>query len=255
MPFLKQLRVKDVTDNAIKKTALVTGGSGVIGAAICSLLAARDFHVLVHANRSAHRATELAQAISDRGGSAEAVCFDVTDRDACAAALVPFAQAQPVQLIVHNAGIHDDAPLAGMSGKQWDSVLDVSLNGFYNVVQPLLLHMIGTRWGRIISMSSVAATLGNRGQANYAAAKAGLHGASRALAVELASRGVTVNVVAPGIIQSEMASGFAPEQIASMVPMKRAGRPEEVAAVVGFLASDEAGYVSGQVIGVNGGMI
>jgi len=142
-----------------------------------------------------------------------------------------------------------------MSGEQWDSVVDVSLNGFYNVVQPLLLHMIGTRWGRIISMSSVAAILGNRGQANYAAAKAGLHGATRALAVEVASRGITANVVVPGIIESEMASGFSPEQIAAMVPMKRAGRPQEVAALVGFLASDEASYVSGQIIGANGGMI
>ena len=240
--------------NSVKKRALVTGGSGVIGAAICTRLAERGFHVLVHANNRQQRAQALAQTIVDAGGDAEPICFDVTDRAACAAALAPVTESQPVQVIVHNAGIHDDAPLAGMSGQQWDKVVDVSLNGFYNVVQPLLLHMIGTRWGRIISMSSVAAIIGNRGQVNYAAAKAGLHGASRSLAVELGSRGITVNVVAPGIIESEMASAFAPEQIAQMVPMKRAGRPEEVAAVVGFLASDEAGYVSGQIIGVNGAM-
>lgn len=240
--------------NKLNRRALVTGGSGVIGAAICTLLAQRGFHVLVHANSRQDQAMTLAQTIVDQGGHAEPICFDVTDRAACAAALAPLAELQPVQVIVHNAGIHNDAPLAGMTGEQWDTVLDVSLNGFYNVVQPLLLHMIGTRWGRVICISSVAAIAGNRGQVNYAAAKAGLHGASRALAVELGSRGITANVVAPGIIESEMAAGFSPEQIGQMVPMKRAGRPEEVAAAVAFLASDEAGYVSGQIIGVNGAM-
>ena len=236
------------------RRALVTGGSGTIGSAICSLLAQRGFHVLVHANTRQEQAQQLAQTIVERGGKAEPICFDVTDRAACATALEPAAEAHPVQVIVHNAGIHDDVPLAGMSGEQWDRVLDVSLNGFYNVVRPLLLHMIGTRWGRIIGMSSVAAILGNRGPVNYAAAKAGLHGAIRALAVEVGSRGITANVIAPGIIQSEMTSNFSNEQIAQLVPMGRAGRPEEVAAVVDFLASEQAGYVSGQIIGVNGAM-
>lgn len=237
------------------KRALVTGGSGVIGSAICLQLAKCGFGVLVHANSREERARALAKQIVDEGGAAEAVCFDVSDRTMCAKTLSALAEVQPIQVVIHNAGIHDDAPLAGMTGEQWDSVLNVSLNGFYNVVQPLLLPMIGTRWGRIISMSSVAAVVGSRGQANYAAAKSGLHGASKALAVELGSRGITANVVAPGIIESEMASGFKPEQIAQMVPMKRAGRADEVAAVVGFLASDEASYVSGQIIGVNGAMI
>jgi 3-oxoacyl-[acyl-carrier protein] reductase len=160
-----------------------------------------------------------------------------------------------VQIVVNNAGVHADAPMAGMSGEQWRSVVEVSLHGFFNVTRPLLLPMIGTRWGRIISISSVAALRGNRGQVNYAAAKAGLHGATRSLALELAARGVTVNAVAPGIIASPMsAQAFTDAAIAALVPMKRAGQPDEVAALVGFLASEEAGYISGQVIAIDGAM-
>ena len=146
--------------------------------------------------------------------------------------------------------------MPGMKREQWSRVIDVSLNGFFNVTQPLLMPMIGTRWGRIINISSVAALAGNRGQTNYAAAKAGLHGATKSLALELASRGVTVNAVAPGIIASAMTEGvFSKETIAKLVPMKREGRPEEVAALVGFLASDSAAYISGQIISINGAMI
>lgn len=236
------------------KKALVTGGSGTIGAAICRALAAKGFHVVVHAHRAAERAAGLVRDIIAAGGSAEAICFDVTDRDSARQALGPLGQSQPIQVIVNNAGIHEDAPLAGMSGSQWDRVIGVSLNGFYNVTQPLLLPMIASRWGRIVSISSVAAVTGNRGQSNYAAAKAGLHGATRALALELASRGITVNVVAPGVIESDMAKSFTAQQIEQLVPMKRAGKPEEVAALVAFLASEDAGYISGQIIGVNGAM-
>lgn len=237
------------------KRALVTGGSGAIGAAICRRLAAAGHHVVIHAHRHPERANALADAIIAAGGSAETLCFDVADTAASLEALSALLQAGPIQILVNNAGMHSDASLAGMTSAQWHDVIDVSLNGFFNVTQPLLLPMMATRWGRIVSLSSIAAQLGNRGQANYAAAKAGLHGASKSLALELASRGVTVNVVAPGIIDSEMSRAtFDAAAIKRLVPMKRAGTPDEVAALVAFLASDEAAYLSAQIIGLNGGM-
>jgi len=237
------------------KRALVTGGSGGIGAAICKRLARAGLHVIVHANRNLDAADRVAGEIRDSGGSAETVAFDVADADTSGAALEQVLQGGPVQVLVNNAGIHADAPLAGMTAEQWHGVVNVTLNGFYHVTQPLLLPMLRTRWGRIVSISSIAGVIGNRGQANYAAAKAGLHGASRSLALECASRGVTVNVVAPGIITTPMAEqAFSQEQIDQMVPVKRAGAPEEVAALVAFLASEEAGYITGQVISINGGM-
>jgi 3-oxoacyl-[acyl-carrier protein] reductase len=235
--------------------ALVTGGSGDIGAAICAALAAQACYVYVHANTQPGRAQQVVDAIRASGGEAEAVAFDLTDAAAARAAVEALGAAGTIDVVVHNAGIHDDAPMAGMSDAQWHRVIDVSLHGFFHVVQPLLLPMGRIRFGRIVAVSSVAAVLGNRGQVNYAAAKSALHGAARSLAREMASRGVTVNVVAPGIIAGRMTGGaFDPAQVRQLVPAGRTGTPQEVAALIAFLCSDAAGYVSGQVIGVNGAM-
>jgi len=238
-----------------QKRALVTGGSGDIGGSIAQALAADGCHVIVHGNANVSRAQHVVDAIIASGGSAEALAFDVADGGATRAAIESLLGAGPIQIVVNNAGIHDDAPMAGMDDAQWRRVIDVSLHGFFHVTQPLLLPMARTRWGRIVSVSSVAAVLGNRGQTNYAAAKAALHGASRSLAREMASRGITVNVVAPGLIEGSMlGTSFDPVQVKTIVPAGRAGKPEEVAALVRFLCSDGAGYVNGQVIGINGGM-
>ena len=239
------------------KLALVTGGSGGIGAAICRALAAQGCRVLVHANRNLPQAETITAEIITNGGSARAVAFDVTDREATRAALEALLNEEgPIQILVNNAGIHIDAVFPGMNGEQWDGVVNVSLNGFFNVTQPLTMPMMRTRWGRIINISSVAAIAGNRGQVNYSAAKGALHSASKSLAIELASRGVTVNAVAPGIISTGMIEGsFDAAAINNLVPMKRAGRPEEVADLVAFLASDHAAYISGQIISINGAMV
>ena len=238
------------------KRALVTGGSGGIGSAICRRLATDGLHVLVHANRQPLAARDLADEIVTAGGSAEACVFDITDGPATLAALEVLLEDGPIQVVVNNAGIHDDAVFPGMQPAQWHRVIDVSLNGFFNVTQPLMMPMIRTRWGRIVNITSVAGLTGNRGQVNYAAAKGALHSAAKSLSLEVASRGITVNAVAPGIIETSMSqASFDAKAVAQMVPAKRMGRPDEVAALVSFLVSDEAAYISGQVISINGGMI
>ncbi len=237
------------------KRALVTGGSGDLGGAICKRLAADGLEVIVHANSNQDKAQQVARDICSSGGRAHAVAFDVADHETSKTAITALLESGPIQVIVNNAGIHADAPMAGMSFEQWRKVCAVNLDGFFNVTQPLLLPMLRTRWGRVIAVSSISALFGNRGQTNYAAAKGALHGAIRSLAREIASRGATANAVAPGLIESRsIAEGFDAKAISEMVPMKRAGRPEEVADVIGFLASEQASYVSGQVIAINGGM-
>lgn len=237
------------------KRALVTGGSGAIGEAICRSLATAGLHVIVHAMHNPQRAAAVVAAIHASGGSAERVIFDVTDNAASARAAAEMLKQGPVQVIVNNAGIHDDAPFAGMRHDQWKRVLDVTLDGFFNVTKPLLLEMMSTRWGRIVNMASLAGVAGNAGQVNYAAAKAGLIGATKALAIEVAKRGVTVNAIAPGIVASPMSAvAFPPERIKALVPAGRAGTSDEVAAAVLYLVSDAAAYVSGQVLSINGAM-
>lgn len=238
------------------KKALVTGGSGGIGAAVCRRLATDGCHVYVHAHSGVQAAQALVDAIRADGGNAEVLVFDVTDAAAVAAALVPLIEEQPIQILVNNAGIHDDVVFPGMRAEQWRRVMDVSVNGFFNVTQPLMMPMIRSRWGRIVNVSSIAALTGNPGQVNYAAAKGALNSATKSLAREVASRGITVNAVAPGIIDTAMsASAFDAAEIARLVPMKRAGNPEEVADLIGFLASPQAAYITGQIISINGGMI
>lgn len=238
------------------KKALVTGGCGGIGAAISQRLAADGFHVYIHANHNIENANTLAGTIRAQGGTADTLQFDVTDGVKTAEILSALVEDEPIQVLVNNAGIHDDAVLPGMRPDQWHRVIDVSVNGFFNVTQPLMMAMIRSRWGRIINVSSISGITGNRGQTNYSAAKGAINAATKSLSQEVASRGITVNAVAPGIITTTMSeSSFNAEAINQMVPMKRAGKPEEVADLISFLASDQATYITGQIISINGGMI
>lgn len=248
--------MNSATKSPALKRALVTGGSGGIGAAICRQLATDGCHVVVHANSRLAAAQLLCDEITAAGGSAGALAFDITDAAATAAALASVLNSGPIQILVNNAGFHDDAVFPGMSTPQWQRVIDVNVNGFFNVTQPLMMPMIRARWGRIVNISSIAAITGNRGQVNYSAAKGALHAATKSLSLEVASRGITVNAVAPGIISTAMSKdSFDAPLIEKLVPMKRAGTPGEVADLVSFLCSEKAAYITGQIVSINGGMI
>ena len=236
--------------------AFVTGASRGIGAAVARSLAAAGHPVILNYRSSAELAETVKRSIEAAGGQAELTCFDVADADACGAALEKLSGdgRDPIGVLVNNAGITRDAPFPAMDGDAWRSVTRTTLDGFYNVTQPLVMPMVRRRWGRIINIASVSGVVGNRGQTNYSAAKAGVIGATRALAKELAKRNITVNAVAPGLIDTDMLEGAPVEQLLSHVPMRRLGRPEEVADLVCFLASDQAAYITGQVVGINGGL-
>lgn len=240
----------------MKPWALVTGASRGIGAAVATALARKGHPVLVNYRSNETAALGVQEAIRAQGGEAELLRFDVADAAAVEAALAPWLAdgAPPIGVLVNNAGVAVDAPFPALERGAWESVTRTTLDGFYNVTRPLVMPMVRRRWGRIVNVSSVSGVVGNRGQVNYSAAKAGLIGATRALAREIAHRGVTVNAVAPGLIETDMIEGAPLDEILKHVPARRLGKPSEVAAVVAFLAGEDAGYVTGQVVGINGGL-
>ncbi|CAO3424011.1 3-ketoacyl-ACP reductase FabG2 [Azospirillum doebereinerae] len=238
------------------KTILVTGASKGIGRAVAERLARDGFTVAVHYGRDAEGAADTLATIRAAGGEGRVLGFDIADRAACLAALEADMAAHGVPYgVVLNAGIARDTAFPAMTDEDWDSVLGTNLDGFYNVLRPLVMPMVSARrGGRIVTLSSVSGLMGNRGQVNYSAAKAGIIGATKALAIELAKRNITVNCVAPGVIETQMTESAPLDEALKLVPMRRVGRPEEVAGAVSFLCSDDAGYVTRQVISVNGGM-
>jgi 3-oxoacyl-[acyl-carrier protein] reductase len=238
------------------RKALITGGSGAIGGAIAERLAADGMQVWINYRSNPDSAQQIADRITAQGGSASITGFDVSNGEQCQQALdALLASEDTIDVVVHNAGITADAPFPGMAEKQWKDVIDTSLHGFFHVTRPLIMPMIRQRWGRIVSISSIAALHGNRGQTNYAAAKAGLIGATRSLAKEVASRGICTNVVAPGFVDTGMIKDIPADIIKEIVPMKRAGSPAEIAALVAFLCSEDASYITGEVVNVSGGII
>jgi 3-oxoacyl-[acyl-carrier protein] reductase len=238
-----------------ERRALVTGASRGIGAAIARSLAAAGYAVIVNYRENTEAAQSVKAAIERAGGEAELKPFDVTDGPACAQAISELlGDRRPIGVLVNNAGIVRDAPFPALARADWDALLATTLAGFYNVTQPLTMPMVQQRWGRIINLTSVAGLVGNRGQVGYSAVKAGLIGATKALARELAKRHVTVNAVAPGLIDTDMTRGLTAERVRAQVPMGRLGLPREVADLVSFLASDGAAYINGQVIAVDGAL-
>ncbi len=239
----------------MKPVALVTGASRGIGAAIARALAAAGHPIVLNYRSNHGEASSVQAAIRQQGGSAELLPFDVSDPDAARTAIEALlAAGDPIGVVVNNAGIASDAPFPGLKTEAWTSVTRTTLDGFFNVTQPLVMPMVRRRWGRIINIASISGLVGNRGQTNYPAAKAGLIGATRSLAQELAKRNITVNAIAPGLIETDMTAGLPVEELLTHIPMRRLGRPEEVAHLARFLASEDAAYITGQVISINGGL-
>jgi 3-oxoacyl-[acyl-carrier protein] reductase len=240
----------------MSRTALVTGASRGIGAAIAEELAARGCSILLNYRTDVAGANAVRDRIVAAGGQVQLLPFDVADADAVAAALAPWTEGpEALDVLVNNAGVARDAPFPSMTKPDWEAVTRTTLDGFFNVTRPLIMPLVRRRrGGRIINIASISGLVGNRGQVNYSAAKAGLIGATRSLAQELAKRNITVNAVAPGLIDTEMIKGLPLDDLTKMIPMRRLGRAAEVAKLVGFLASEDAAYITGQVIGINGGL-
>ncbi|RLA06439.1 MAG: 3-oxoacyl-ACP reductase FabG [Gammaproteobacteria bacterium] len=238
------------------KYALVTGATGAIGEAIAKQLSSDGFFVFVHYMNNQNKACQIVQKIKSLGGCAEAVQFDISDNKQTKTAIEKINKKYLISVLINTAGINDDAPMMGMKNNQWTDIINTNLNGFFNVTSNLLMPMSLSRWGRIISISSVAGVIGNRGQTNYAASKAGIIAASKSLAKEMAKKGITVNTVVPGIIKSPMSDKvFDDKLIKNLVPANRAGTADEVAYLVSFLCSEKADYINGQAININGAMI
>lgn len=239
------------------RRVLITGSSRGIGLAIALRLARDGFAVTIHCRSTRNEAEAVAAGIANSGGTASVLQFDVRDRNAARMTLEEDVLEHGAYYgIVCNAGITHDNAFPALTEEDWDAVIDTSLDGFYNVLHPLTMPMVRSkRGGRIVTLASVSGVVGNRGQVNYSAAKAGLIGATKALAVELASRRITVNCVAPGLIETDMTTDLPINEVLKTIPMNRLGQPDEVAAAVSFLMSDEASYITRQVIGVNGGII